>query len=108
MITLTEACKRVQLFCRIVKGRDVLIRSTREYDTHWFVTYGVPSLEDSSRIFQTATIIVEKQTGHLYYPPSRSERPIEFADFPSNRQQFVRVTSQDLEALEIQVERGLQ
>src|SRR5262249_13060044 len=100
MITFAEACERVQRFCRIFDRRDVLIYSSKEFDTHWFITYGVPSLEDSARIFQYVTMIVEKQTGHLYHAPSRSAHLIDFADFPSNRQLFVRITIQDMEELE--------
>src|SRR5215216_4052393 len=99
VITFAEACERVRRFCRIVRRRKVLVHSSRELDTHWYITYAVRSLEDSTRIFQYATMIVEKLTGHLFYPPSRSAHPIDFDDFPSDRQMFVRVTIEDLEEL---------
>ena len=99
-MTFAEACDRVLRFCRVMNRRDVLIHSSKEFDTHWFITYGVPSLEYRARIFQYVTIIVEKQTGDVYYAPSRSRHPIDFADFPANRQQFTRVTIQDMDDLE--------
>jgi hypothetical protein len=100
MATFVEACESVLRFRKSVSGREALIHSSNEFDTHWLITYAVPSLEDSSRIFQYGSVIVERQTGHLYYPPSRSAHPIDFSAFPSNRRQFVQVTTQDLEELE--------
>ena len=104
MVTFAEACESVLRFCKSVNIREALIHSSNEFDTHWLITYGVPSLEDSSRIFQYGSVIVEKQTGYLYYPPSRSAHPIDYSAFPSNRRQFVQVTAQDLEELEKEAE----
>src|SRR5207247_1215260 len=98
MITFAEACERVQRLHRLVSRRDVLVHASREYDTHWAITYAVPSLEDSARMFQYATNIVEKETGYVYYPPSRCA-PIDIADLFSVRREWVRITPQDMEEL---------
>jgi hypothetical protein len=102
MITYAEACEIAMRFCRIIHRRDdVLIQSSKEYDAHWIVNYGIPSLEDSSRIFLHASVVVEKQTGYLYYPPSRIPLPHRgYDDFQWVKQTFVEVTQEALDRME--------
>jgi hypothetical protein len=91
MTTHTEACELVKRFMRL-EGHNVVIHKSTERNTHWLINYGLPSIEDPSRIFMYVTVIVEKESGCLYYAPSRSPASINWHDFPANRHLFVEVT----------------
>lgn len=100
MIDYVEACERVLRFERLNGNTGVFIHRSKELDTHWLLTYAVPSIEDPSRVFQYGDIIVEKHSGNIFYPPSRSERPIRWDEFPLNRELFGEITLEDLLQLE--------
>jgi hypothetical protein len=63
------------------------------------VWLGVSSLEDPSRDFMYASIVVEKETGYIYSFPSRARQPIDAADIASIREGCTRITLADLDWL---------
>jgi hypothetical protein len=67
------------------------------------LTFAVPSLEDPSRLFLFANIVVEKETGYVYSFPSRARHPIDGTDIASVRQGCTRITPDDLARLESEV-----
>jgi hypothetical protein len=100
-VTYEEACERVLRCLRLSWHRnDVHIHSSKEYPTHWLITYALPSLEDPSRIFLTAEIVAEKQSGAIYRFPSRSREPIDRADISSIVRGCSRLTLTELEKWE--------
>ena len=100
MITYGEACERVLRHCRLsIANSRARIHVSKDYVSHWSTTYAVPSLEDPSRIFKYASVVVEKNTGHLFHPSSRGPQ-VDIADLTSIRQHFGRITTDDMEMLE--------
>src|SRR5262245_41522285 len=101
MITYDDACERILRFLRLAEHREsARIQSVKEYDSHWLLTYVVPSSEDPSRIFMTAQIVAEKRTGHVYCFPSRAREPIDSANMDSIRRGCQEITPDDLDRLE--------
>jgi hypothetical protein len=100
-IPYAEVCERVLRYLGLVGyPRDVRIHASKEYGTHWLLTWAVPSIEDPSRMFKYASIVAEKQTGHLYAFPSRARQPIDSADMISIQRECTRITPDDLDELE--------
>ena len=100
-INYAEACQLVLRFLRLSDGRkNVRVHSSKDQGTHWLITYAVPSIEDPSRIAQYSSIVVEKQTGYVYYFPSRSDQPIDPADMDSISRGCTRITPSEVGELE--------
>src|SRR5437764_144703 len=94
------ACERVLRYLRLVgfgrSGRRVRIHASKDCETHWLLTFAVSSLEDPSRDFLYASIVVENETGSIYDFPSRAQQPIDAADIASVREGCTRITPADL------------
>jgi hypothetical protein len=105
------ACECALRYLRLVGygqgGRCVRIHASDDRGTHWLFTFAESSLEDPSRNFMYANIVVEKETGHIYDFPSRTLQPIDMADFTSIRRDCGRITPEDLAQLEAEA-RGRQ
>ena len=75
------ACERVLRYLRLTgfcrEGRRIRIHTSDDRQTHWLLTYAVSSLEDPSRDFMHASIVVEKGNGDIYSFPSRARQPDE-------------------------------
>jgi hypothetical protein len=104
MITFVEACDRVLRFLRLSSASaNAQIHSSKDDGTHWLITYAVPSLEDPSRIFMYASVVVEIDTGHVFCPPSRGPK-VDVTLLNSIRKHWGRLTIADMESLEKECE----
>lgn len=80
-----------------------------EFPTHWFVTHGVSLDEDDpDRMNWVESAVVDKETGTMYWLPTRyrpsEERP-SLDDYPANRERLRRGTLSELVQLEEEIER---
>jgi hypothetical protein len=104
---LAVACERVLRYLRLTGfgrgGSRVRIHASHDRETHWLLTFAVSSLEDPTRDFMYASIVVEKATGDIYSFPSRASQAINPADMASIREGCTHITLTDLDRLAAEV-----
>ncbi len=102
-------CERVLRYLRLAgfsrSGECIRIHAIDDRGTHLLLTFAVSSLEDPSRDFMHASIVVEKETGDVYSFPSRARHPIDAADIASIRQGCIRITPGDIDEMELEEKR---